>query len=128
MKTLKILLFFVVVLSLQTACAPFAENNKRVEQLNQQMSADWLKTHVVPGKTTRDDVLALYGAPMFKTASAGTTFGSEFMPDEIWTYAVRFTKIENSWSGGSSQHWSRSIAFSFKNGLVSDYHVSESSF
>lgn len=109
-------------------CSPFAENNKRVEQLNQQMTTPWLKEHIIVGKTTPEEVRAFFGNPLYQTASAGAGISSAFMPDEIWTYSVRFSEAQNSWSGGSVSRWTKSIAFSFKNGTVSDYQISSVAF
>jgi hypothetical protein len=116
--------FFTVSLLLCGCSGMFEQNNARVAAMDQEMSVDWLKSHVVIGKTTTDDILAWYGKPLMQSSSAG----SPFMPDEIWTYSVRFTKVTNSWSGGSTDYWTKAIAFSFKNGVVINYNVTSTAF
>lgn len=122
---MKNLLCILAAATLLCGCSGiFAENNKRVEQLNQQMSAEWLKAHVVVGKTTPDEIKAWFGQPVMKSASAGSGIGAALMPDEIWTYSVRFSEADK---GGVSR-WSKAIAFSFKDGTVSNYNVTSTAF
>lgn len=100
----------------------FEANNRAVAQLSQQMSPEWLKANIVIGKTTPAEVLNFFGKPMIKNASAGSGFGAAFMPDEMWTYSVRFS------STVSPDRETKTIVFSFKNGTVSNYNVSSMSF
>jgi hypothetical protein len=123
MKKLFAIFAVSVAAVMLSGCASYWEaNNKAVAQLYKQMSPEWLKANIVTGKTTPAEVTALFGQPVFKHSSAGTGFVAAFMPDERWTYSVRFTSSE------TTARETKSIVFSFKNGTVSDYNVSSMAF
>jgi hypothetical protein len=122
---MKNILCTIAAAALLCGCAGmFEANNQAVAKLNAQMSPEWLKANIVIGKTTKEEVQGFFGEPMFKNASSGSGAGAAFMPDEMWTYSVRFSSADMH----GSAHWSKAIVFSFKNGTVSDYNVSSTSF
>jgi hypothetical protein len=122
-KTMKNLFCVLAATALLCGCSGmFEANNRAVAQLSQQMSPEWLKANIVIGKTTPQEVLGFFGKPMLKNASSGTGMVAAFMPDEMWTYSVRFS------STASPDRETKTIVFSFKNGTVSNYNVSSMSF
>ena len=119
--------FIPVTLFLLCGCAAqFAELGKRNEALDQKLSPEWLQAHVVIGQTTKQEVAGWFGPPIRKTSSVSSLPGSEMMPDEIWTYAVRFSKTERAGWDFKTAAWTRALVFSFKKGVVSIYNTSES--
>lgn len=106
-------------------CAATTErHNQAVFELDKRMSPEWLKDNVEIGKTTKDQVLQWFGKPLTRTTTATSGFAGAMMPDEMWTYAVRFSTIERKGLGFSDDKWTRSLVFSFKDGVVSSYNTS----
>jgi|LauGreDrversion4_2_1035121.scaffolds.fasta_scaffold253709_4 hypothetical protein len=96
------------------------QTDKELKALETRMSEDYLKQNIVIGKTTEPEIRNLYGKPMFETGGSGNTL----MADRIWTYSVRFVEFNQGLELGVKRKTTRSLVFSFKNGVVSSYNFS----
>lgn len=92
-----------------------ADHNQAVMALSERMSPEWLNSHVVKGKTTKEEITSWFGKPFSRTTSS-----SSMMWDEMWTYTLRFSNDKN----GNRERWTRSAVFMFKGDTVSQFTTS----
>lgn len=124
---MRFLTWFLIVAFGAVLCG-CAGNDEAFNQLNDQMSPEWLKSHIIIGQTTKEEVRLWFGKPLVENSMAGSGLAAALMPDEIWTYSVRFSQLHKSWINPYYDNWTKSIAFSFKNGVVSNYNVNNVQF
>ena len=121
-------IIFPLLLSLfSSACMQkqFDESAKRIKDYELKMSPEWIKDNIVIGKTTEQEVKAIYGKPLNETSMAGIGVQNNIMPDKLISYAVTFSERTNSLQGSYvSRRTTRSLVFSFKNNVVINYNTS----
>ena len=123
-KSILLLLLLSIVSS---ACMQkqFDESAKRINDYELKMSPEWIKDNIVIGKTTEQEVKAIYGKPLNETSMAGIGVQNNIMPDKLISYAVTFSERTNSLQGSYvSRRTTRSLVFSFKNNVVINYNTS----
>jgi hypothetical protein len=98
----------------------FNQMAAEAKTLENKMSEDYLKKNIVIGKTTESEVRGIYGKPMFETGGAG----HPMMADRMWTYAATFTEFNQDIQNTRKRRTTRSLVFSFKNGVVASYNFS----
>ena len=121
-------IIFPLLLSLfSSACMQkqFDESAKRIKDYELKMSPEWIKDNIVIGKTTEQEVKAIYGKPLNETSMSGIGVQNNIMPDKLISYAVTFSERNNNWQGSYvSRKTTRSLVFSLKNNIVINYTTS----
>jgi hypothetical protein len=119
MKNLICVLMAVVLVSGCTTTTYESENDAR-QKLTSQMTPQWLKSHIVVGKTTQPQVRQFFGDPLFKNLSLGSVEDTNAVPLEKWTY-------QGAWDKTIKQPL-KFVVFSFTNDIVSTYRVSQNEY
>ncbi len=126
MKFKSIILLLLLSL-VSSACMQkqFDESARRIKDYELKMSPEWIKDNIVIGKTTEQEVKAIYGKPLNETSMAGISVQNNIMPDKLISYAVTFSERTNNLQGSYvSRRTTRSLVFSFKNNVVINYNTS----
>lgn len=97
-----------------------AEHAAAVRELDQRMSHEWLKANIITGKTTKAEIVHWFGQPFSKTSSSSSLLGF----DEMWTYSVRFSRLEEKLFNGGVVYWTRAVVFNFKEDVVVNFTAS----
>ena len=126
MKFKSILLLLLLSL-VSSACMQkqFDESAKRIKDYELKMSPEWIKENILIGKTTEQEIKAIYGKPLNETSMGGVSVQNNIMPDKLISYAVTFSERTNNLQGSYvSRRTTRSLVFSFKNNVVINYNAS----
>ena len=122
--------FFAIALAmtcLLSGCMSTAESkayDKAVRGLEERMQPDWLKSNVIIGKTTKSEIMQWFGKPMIKNSMQMSGLAGAMMPDEIWTYSVKFTEVKSLNINVRPDRRIRTLAVSFKGDTVSAINTS----
>src|SRR5882757_3810786 len=112
---MKITICILMAVMLICGCATStfeADNNARLK-LTKQMSPSWLSSNIVLGKTTQPEVHNLFGEPLFKNLSTGSSTDTNSIPFETWLY-------QGGWDKKAKLPL-KFIVFNFTNDIVIGY-------
>jgi len=118
----------VVLLTIYGSGCQTQEQYQATKQLEERMTPEWVKANLKVGETTTDEVLRLYGRPATRTSMASSGLAGNMMPDEMWTYAIKFTESDGKfhWDPGTGIRSNvRVMSLSFKNGKLMNFTVAE---